>query len=101
MSYWKHKHVQSTGVTTVSISSGVLLHGFVLNQKSTAATSTSLVTIYDATTTLASTAAGVVGICDIVGVSAADYMYDAELDNGLVINVGAGAAPVDLTVLYR
>jgi hypothetical protein len=101
--YWIQKHITATGVSTVSISAAGILHGVVFNQVSTAAAtaSTGLVTVYDATTTAASTDARVIGIVSPATTASTDYIYDCEYMNGLTIQVGSAVAPLDITVLYR
>ena len=100
--FFNFKHVSGTGVSTISISQGGILHGIVFNQLATNAVtaSTGLITIFDSTTTAASSAANVLGI---VGLTAGipEYIYDCIYMNGLTIQVGSGVTPVDLTVIYR
>jgi hypothetical protein len=100
--FFNAKHVTSTGATVVSINPGGILHGIVYNQLATNAVtaSTGLITVYDSTTTAASSAGSVIGI---IGLTAGipEYVYDCIFQNGLTIQVGSGVTPVDLTVLYR
>jgi hypothetical protein len=100
--FFNFKHVNSTGATVVSISQGGILHGIVYNQLATNAVtaSTGLITVYDSTTTAASSAGSVIGI---IGLTAGipEYVYDCIYMNGLTIQVGSGVTPVDLTVIYR
>jgi hypothetical protein len=100
--FFNAKHVTSTGATVVSISQGGILHGIVYNQLATNAVtaSTGLITVYDSTTTAASSAGSVIGI---IGLTAGipEYVYDCIYMNGLTIQVGSGVTPVDLTVIYR
>ena len=100
--FFVYKHINSTGVQSISISQAGLLHGLVFNQLATNAVtaSTGLITIYDSTTTASSTAASVIGI---VGVTAGipEYIYDCEYMNGLTVQVGSGVTPLDFTVIYR
>jgi hypothetical protein len=109
VSFFIYKHITATGFTNicgpnrtdVGVNYVGLLHGLVLNQYSTAAGSTSLVTIIDGTTTAASSAANVIAIASTAGVNSTDYIYDLEFMNGLSIVIGGGATPVDVTVVYR
>lgn len=96
------KRINSTGVTTVSISGFGMLHGVTMNQLSTGSTTASggLVTIYAGTTTAASTDPTVVGIINPGASGVADYFYDAEMPAGITIQVGGVVAPVDMTVTY-
>jgi hypothetical protein len=100
--FFNAKHVTSTGATVVSVSGGGILHGIVYNQLATNAVtaSTGLITIFDSTTTAASSAGSVIGI---IGLTAGipEYVYDCIYMNGLTIQVGSGVTPVDLTVIYR
>lgn len=100
--FFHYKHVATTGVSTISISQGGLLHGIVFNQLATNAVtnSTGLATIYDATTTAASTDASVIGIIGIVA-GIPEYVYDVQFRNGLTIQVGSGVTPIDITVAFR
>ena len=100
--FFVYKHVNSTGVQSISISQAGLLHGIVFNQLATNAVtaSTGLVTIYDSTTTAASTSPTVIGI---IGVTAGipEYIYDCEFMNGLTLQVGSGVTPLDISVVFR
>lgn len=100
--FFHYKHINSTGVSTISISQAGLLHGIVFNQLATNAVtnSTGLATIYDATTTAASTDASVIGIIGIVA-GIPEYVYDVQFRNGLTIQVGSGVTPLDITVAFR
>ncbi len=100
--FFHYKHVVSTGVTTIAVSQGGLLHGIVFNQLATNAVtaSTGLTTIYDATTTAASTDASVIGIIGIVA-GIPEYIYDVQFKNGLTLQVGSGVTPLDITVSFR
>ena len=99
---YNYKHVTATGVSTVSISQFGQLHGIVMNQLSTAAgtASTGQITIYDATTTAASTSPTVIGIINPAASGVADYVYDCLYANGLTIQVGSAVAPVEFTIVY-
>lgn len=96
------KHVNATGVTTISISQYGQLHGIVMNQLSTTAAtaSTGLLTIYNGTTTAASTDGSVIGICNPASTGVADWIYDCLTPNGLTLQVGSGVTPVDITVSF-
>ena len=88
--------VTSTGSNTLSISQGMILHAIVLNQQSTvAATSTAnQATVYDATTN----SGKVVGVIQLNNAGVGDYLYDIVLTNGLTLQVGTAASPVDITI---
>jgi hypothetical protein len=98
-----YKHVTGTGVSTISISQYGILYGIVMNQLSTASAtaSTGLITVYDATTTAASTSPTVVGILNPASTGVADWIYDVEYANGLTVQVGSGVTPLDFTIIYR
>lgn len=100
--FFNAKHVTSTGVSSISVSGGGLLHGIVFNQLATNAVtaSTGLITIYDSTTTAASTAASVIGIIGLTS-GIPEYIYDVVFQNGLTLQVGSAVAPLDLTVTFR
>ncbi len=105
---YNFKHVISTGVTTVSISQFGMLHGVVINQQDLTAGTVStlqsatphMMTIYDGTTTAASTATNIIGICMLSNSGIADYIYDCVYSSGLTLQVGSSAAPVDFTIIY-
>lgn len=99
---YNFKRINATGVNTMSISGYGMLHGVTMNQLSTGSTAatTGLVTIYNATTTAASTDASVVGIFNPGASGVADYFYDCLLSNGLTIQVGSVVAPIDMTVTF-
>lgn len=99
---FNYKHLNATGVSTISISGYGMLHGLVLNQLSTGSTAatTGLITIYNATTTAASTDASVLAIVNPSASGVADWIYDALLSNGLTIQIGSVVAPVDFTVTF-
>jgi hypothetical protein len=94
---YNYKRVTATGVSVISVSQMGVLHGICLNQQSTAAVSTSLATLYDNTTN----AGNVIGIIQLNNSGVSDYLYDALYANGLSINISGGAAPVDITFIYR
>jgi hypothetical protein len=102
------KHLTATGVTTISISGYGMLHGVVLNQQNTTPGTTvtaqvatvNLMTIYNGTTTAASTDASVVGICQLSNTGIGEYIYDCLLSNGLTIQVGSAVSPVDYTISF-
>jgi hypothetical protein len=98
-----YKHITGTGVSTISISGYGILWGVVLNQLSTVSgtASTGQITVYDATTTAASTSPTVIGILNPASSGVADWIYDVEYVNGLTIQVGSAVAPLDFTVIYR
>lgn len=100
--FFNYFHVNSTGVQSISVNAAGLLHGIVYNQLATNAVtaSTGLMTVYDSTTTAASTSPTVIGI---VGVTAGipEYIYDIEFKNGLTLQVGSGVTPLDITVAFR
>ena len=96
------KHVVSTGVTTKTISQFGMLHGVVLNQLSTGATTATggLVTIYNGTTTAASTDASVLAICNPALTGVPEWIYDALCSNGITLQIGSVVAPIDLTIMF-
>lgn len=102
MPFFVSKHIAATGVTTVSISQYANLHGVVMNQLSTASatTTTGLVTVYNATTTAASTDASVIAIFNPAASGVADYIYDCEMPAGITLQVGSAVAPLDMTITY-
>lgn len=99
---FNYAHVASTGVSTISISQAGALHSIVFNQLATNAVSasTGLTTIYDSTTTAASTSPTVIGIIGLVA-GIPEYIYDIQYRNGLTLQVGSGVTPIDITVCYR
>lgn len=100
--FFRYKHVVATGVAAISIANDGILHGIVFNQLATNAVtaSTGLVTVYDATTTAASTDASVIAIiADTAGIP--EFIYDVLFAKGLTLQVGSGVAPIDITVTYR
>lgn len=99
---YNYKHLNSTGVSTISISNYGMLHGLVLNQLSTGSTAatTGLITIYNATTTAASTDASVVAIVNPASTGVADWIYDALMSNGLTVQIGSVVAPIDFTITF-
>lgn len=92
--FFNYKNLTATGISTVSISQAGLLHGVIVNNKSTAA---ALMTIYDSTTTVA---APQIGIVDLAA-PAMDYLYDIQFKNGLTVDVGSAATPINITIMYR
>ena len=100
--FFNYQHVATTGATVISVNQAGLLHGIVFNQLATNAVtaSTGLTTIFDSTTTAASTSPTVIGI---IGVTAGipEYIYDIQFKNGLTLQVGSGVTPIDITVCYR
>jgi hypothetical protein len=99
---YNYKHLNATGVSTISISNYGMLHGLVLNQLSTGSTAatTGLITIYNATTTAASTDASVVAIVNPASTGVADWIYDALMSNGLTVQIGSVVAPIDFTITF-
>lgn len=95
-SYWLYKNLTATGVSTISISQGAILHGVVVNQYSTAAAT---MAVYDATTTAASP--NIVGTPQLNAVNGTDFIYDCVLTNGLTVSIGAAATPINVTITYR
>jgi hypothetical protein len=109
-------HIASTGVTTVSgpgrtdvgMSYFGQLHGVVINQQDLAAgtvatlqtATTHMLTIYNGTTTAASTSPTVIGICQLSNSGVGEYIYDCLTPNGLTLQVGSAVAPVDITVSF-
>ena len=97
---FNYKRIAATGVTTISISNMGTLHGVVLNQQSTVAASSSLVSIYDSTTTSAGTGS-LLAVIQVANAGVGDYIYDCLYTNGLTVNVPSGTTPIDLTVVFR
>ena len=97
--FFRYSHVTSTGVSAISINEGAILHGIVLNQVSTAAASTSLCSVYDSTTTSAT--AKLIAIIDTTRTGISDYIYDVVCKEGITLNIGGSAAPVDISVAFR
>jgi hypothetical protein len=105
---YNYKHLNATGVSTISLSNFGMLHGIVLNQQNTTPGTTvtaqvatvNLMTIYDGTTTAASTATNIIGICQLSNAGIGEYIYDALYANGLTIQIGGSVSPVDITVSY-
>ena len=100
--FFNYAHVTTTGANVISVNGGGLLHGIVFNQLATNAVtaSTGLTTIFDSTTTAASTSPTVIGIIGVTA-SAFEYLYDIEFKNGLTLQVGSGVTPIDITVSFR
>ncbi len=100
--FFNYQHVNSTGVQSISVNGAGLLHAIVFNQLATNAVtaSTGLTTIYDSTTTAASTSPTVIGIIGIVA-GIPEYVYDVQFKNGLTLQVGSGVTPLDITVAFR
>ncbi len=96
------KHITATGVSTISISGYGMLHGVVLNQLSTGAvtSSTGQITIYNGTTTAASTDGSVLAICNPALSGVPEWIYDALCSNGITLQVGSAVAPVDFTIMF-
>jgi hypothetical protein len=94
--FFVYKNVTATGVTTISISQYALLHSLVVNQPSTAAANA---TIYASSTT--ASAPFVIASPQLNGISNTDYVYDCECQNGITLEVGSAATPINLTVIYR
>ena len=94
---YRYKRITSSGDTVVSISKDVDLHAIIINRQSTAAVSTSQVTIY-----ANSTAAGssVVGIISLNNPSSPDFVYDVICENGITVTVDAAGSPIDFTVAF-
>jgi hypothetical protein len=100
--FFNYQHVNSTGVNAISVNGAGLLHAIVFNQLATNAVtaSTGLTTIYDSTTTAASTSPTVIGIIgQVAGIP--EYIYDIQFKNGLTLQVGSGVTPLDITVAFR
>lgn len=95
-------HMNATGVNTISISNFGMLHGITLNQLSTGSTAatTGLVTIYNATTTAASTDKSVLAIVNPASSGVPDWIYDVVMSNGITIQIGSVVAPIDMTVMF-
>lgn len=94
--FFVYKNLTATGVSTISISQFGLLHSIVVNQLSTAAATAA---IYNATTTAA--APNIIATVQLNAVSNTDYVYDCEFSNGLTVEIGSAATPINVTVIYR
>jgi hypothetical protein len=101
-SLFNYAHVTTTGANVISINGGGALHSVVFNQLATNAVtaSTGLTTIFDSTTTAASTSPTVIGIIGLVA-GIPEYIYDLQFKNGLTLQVGSGVTPLDITVTFR
>ena len=102
------KRVTATGVTAISISGYGMLHGVVLNQQNTTpgttvtaqVASVNLMTVYNGTTTAASTDASVMAICQLSNAGIGEYIYDALMSQGITVQVGSAVSPIDIAILY-
>ena len=100
--YFNYQHVTTTGANVISINQAGILHAIVFNQLATNAVtaSTGLTSIFDSTTTAASTSPTVIGIIgQVAGIP--EYIYDLQFKNGLTLQVGSGVTPLDITVVFR
>lgn len=94
---FRYKRIAASGDAVVSISKDVCLHAIIINRQSTAAVSTSQVTVYANSTASGSST---VAIISLNNPSSPDFIYDVICENGISVTVDAAASPIDFTVAF-